>query len=183
MIRAVALPFPLALAAACAHDESTAPGGAGKHHGALNAMIVQPRQAVSAERRLPERLRGAHATAEEDVLIRGVRRTLMTWWAWPLMTVGFSLLFVCMIAIWMGCAILGLGWLGRVVAEMVFHVALGYVLHPYLARTLPRLLRPHPFEDGWRVFYTAQHGDNVTWEIVRRAGHDDDDDGGHGGHR
>jgi hypothetical protein len=35
------------------------------------------------------------------------------------------------------------------------------------------------------VFYTAQHGDNVTWEIIRRAGHDDDDDhddGGHEGH-
>jgi len=38
--------------------------------------------------------------------------------------------------------------------------------------------RPHPFRDGWRVFYTAQHGDNVTWEIVpaRRNGDDDDHD-------
>ena len=42
---------------------------------------------------------------------------------------------------------------------------------------------PRPFKDGWRVFYTQQHGDNVTYEIVRqhRAGHrhgdeDDDDD-------
>jgi hypothetical protein len=28
---------------------------------------------------------------------------------------------------------------------------------------------PHPFEpDGhWRVFYTQQHGDNTTWEVVR----------------
>ena len=42
---------------------------------------------------------------------------------------------------------------------------------------------PTPFKNGWRVFYTGQHGDNVTWEIIRRAGHDDDDDGGHGGHR
>jgi hypothetical protein len=25
---------------------------------------------------------------------------------------------------------------------------------------------PTPFEDGWRVFYTQQHGDNVTWEII-----------------
>jgi hypothetical protein len=25
---------------------------------------------------------------------------------------------------------------------------------------------PHPFKDGWRVFYTQQHGDNVTWEIL-----------------
>jgi hypothetical protein len=25
---------------------------------------------------------------------------------------------------------------------------------------------PHPFHDGWRVFWTQQHGDNVTWEIV-----------------
>jgi len=25
---------------------------------------------------------------------------------------------------------------------------------------------PRPFEDGWRVFYTGQHGDNVTYEIV-----------------
>lgn len=26
---------------------------------------------------------------------------------------------------------------------------------------------PKPFKSGWRVFYTAQHGDNVTWEILR----------------
>jgi hypothetical protein len=44
--------------------------------------------------------------------------------------------------------------------------------------------RPQPFRDGWRVFYTAQHGDNVTWEIIRAAGagHDDDDDDGGSGH-
>jgi hypothetical protein len=24
---------------------------------------------------------------------------------------------------------------------------------------------PKPFQDGWRVFWTQQHGDNVTWEI------------------
>jgi hypothetical protein len=40
---------------------------------------------------------------------------------------------------------------------------------------------PNPFHDGWRVFYTQQHGDNQTWEIIpakqsRHHGHDDDDD-------
>src|SRR5262245_33128341 len=25
---------------------------------------------------------------------------------------------------------------------------------------------PHPFHAGWRVFYTQQHGDNFTWEIL-----------------
>jgi hypothetical protein len=25
---------------------------------------------------------------------------------------------------------------------------------------------PHPFRGGWRVFYTQQHGDNVTYEIL-----------------
>jgi hypothetical protein len=27
---------------------------------------------------------------------------------------------------------------------------------------------PHPFEPNgkWRVFYTQQHGDNTTWEVV-----------------
>jgi hypothetical protein len=25
---------------------------------------------------------------------------------------------------------------------------------------------PAPFRDGWRVFYTAQHGDNVTYEVI-----------------
>jgi hypothetical protein len=41
---------------------------------------------------------------------------------------------------------------------------------------------PRPFKDGWRVFYTQQHGDNVTYEIVRqhragaRHGDEDDDD-------
>jgi hypothetical protein len=33
---------------------------------------------------------------------------------------------------------------------------------------------PHPFQGGWRVFYTQQHGDNVTWEIL------DGDDNKHG---
>jgi len=34
---------------------------------------------------------------------------------------------------------------------------------------------PHPFHDGWRVFYTEQHGDNRTWEVIRRPGSTDDD--------
>ena len=25
---------------------------------------------------------------------------------------------------------------------------------------------PRPFTDGWRMFYTQQHGDNTTWEII-----------------
>src|SRR5262249_5426127 len=36
---------------------------------------------------------------------------------------------------------------------------------------------PDPFDDGWRVFYTQQHGDNMTWEILPNPhfgkGHDD----------
>ena len=28
---------------------------------------------------------------------------------------------------------------------------------------------PKPFRDDWRAFYTAQHGDNITWELVRRG--------------
>ena len=36
---------------------------------------------------------------------------------------------------------------------------------------------PHPFHDGWRVFWTQQHGDNITWEVlpVRRESDDDRD--------
>lgn len=37
---------------------------------------------------------------------------------------------------------------------------------------------PHAFHDGWRVFYTQQHGDNTTYEIVRvkkSEEHDQDD--------
>jgi len=40
--------------------------------------------------------------------------------------------------------------------------------------------RPSPFKDGWRVFYTGQHGDNITWEIIRAPKPDDDEDHGHG---
>jgi len=36
--------------------------------------------------------------------------------------------------------------------------------------------RPRPFKDGWRVFYTQQHGDNVTWEIIPASGCDGDRD-------
>jgi hypothetical protein len=38
---------------------------------------------------------------------------------------------------------------------------------------------PKPFCDGWRIFYTQQHGDNNTWEILKNDtcdpdnGHDD----------
>jgi len=38
---------------------------------------------------------------------------------------------------------------------------------------------PRPFKDGWRVFYTQQHGDNVTYEIILAPSLDDDDDHGH----
>ena len=33
---------------------------------------------------------------------------------------------------------------------------------------------PRPFTDGWRVFYTQQHGENVTWEILPAGSVDDD---------
>ena len=39
---------------------------------------------------------------------------------------------------------------------------------------------PRPFKDGWRVFYTQQHGDNVTYEIIRAPSLDGDDDDDHG---
>jgi hypothetical protein len=35
---------------------------------------------------------------------------------------------------------------------------------------------PQPFHRGWRVFFTQQHGDNATWEILARPGADHDDD-------
>jgi len=35
--------------------------------------------------------------------------------------------------------------------------------------------KPNPFHDGWRIFFTHQHGDNVTSEIVS-LGKDDEDD-------
>ncbi len=33
---------------------------------------------------------------------------------------------------------------------------------------------PRPFQGGWRVFYTQQHGDNMTWEVLSRRDGDDD---------
>jgi len=35
---------------------------------------------------------------------------------------------------------------------------------------------PRPFRNGWRVFYTQQHGDNVTYEIIPAPRADDDRD-------
>jgi hypothetical protein len=32
---------------------------------------------------------------------------------------------------------------------------------------------PHLFHDDWRLFYTRQHGDNVTFEILPQSGHGD----------
>jgi len=34
------------------------------------------------------------------------------------------------------------------------------------ARGLLGAATPRPFKDGWRVFYTQQHGENTTWEIL-----------------
>ena len=36
---------------------------------------------------------------------------------------------------------------------------------------------PRPFRDGWRVFYTQQHGDNVTYEIIGAKNRDGRDRG------
>jgi hypothetical protein len=35
---------------------------------------------------------------------------------------------------------------------------------------------PKPFCDGWRIFYTQQHGDNNTWEILKNDTCDSDND-------
>jgi hypothetical protein len=35
---------------------------------------------------------------------------------------------------------------------------------------------PRPFHRGFRVFFTQQHGDNATWEILARSRNDSDDD-------
>jgi hypothetical protein len=29
-----------------------------------------------------------------------------------------------------------------------------------------------PFKNGWRLFYTQQHGDNFTWELLPNPGCD-----------
>jgi hypothetical protein len=39
---------------------------------------------------------------------------------------------------------------------------------------------PTPFRNGWRLFFTQQHGDNNTWEILRADDNDDRDDRGRG---
>ena len=37
--------------------------------------------------------------------------------------------------------------------------------------------RPTPFKDGWRVFYTQQHGENIVWELLlRHSSRSDRDD-------
>jgi len=33
---------------------------------------------------------------------------------------------------------------------------------------------PNVFRDGWRWFWTQQHGDNFTWEVLPRSRGDDD---------
>ena len=35
---------------------------------------------------------------------------------------------------------------------------------------------PKPFRDGWRMFYTQQHGDNNTFEVLNKPGKKDDND-------
>jgi len=40
---------------------------------------------------------------------------------------------------------------------------------------------PRPFRDGWRVFWTQQHGDNTTFEVIANPTSDRGDDHGDGG--
>jgi len=35
---------------------------------------------------------------------------------------------------------------------------------------------PTPFRAGWRLFFTQQHGDNITWEILRKDKSSSDDE-------
>ena len=35
---------------------------------------------------------------------------------------------------------------------------------------------PKLFKSGWRLYYTRQHGDNVTFEIIPTTRHDAQDD-------
>ena len=35
---------------------------------------------------------------------------------------------------------------------------------------------PTPFRNGWRIFYTQQHGDNVTYEVLAKDTPDGDED-------
>jgi hypothetical protein len=35
---------------------------------------------------------------------------------------------------------------------------------------------PRPFRDGWRAFWTQQHGDNFTWELLPASGGNHDDE-------
>jgi len=35
---------------------------------------------------------------------------------------------------------------------------------------------PTPFKNGWRVFWTQQHGDNNTWEIVSNKNESDSEE-------
>jgi len=30
-------------------------------------------------------------------------------------------------------------------------------------------LKPKAFKGGWRVFYTQQHGDNPTYEVLKKG--------------
>ncbi|HKA18590.1 MAG TPA: hypothetical protein VKN18_09740 [Blastocatellia bacterium] len=54
-----------------------------------------------------------------------------------------------------------------------FHVSNGDpTVQGLLGAQSPRL-----FSSGWRVFYTGQHGDNITWEILpsRNVNRENDD--------
>ena len=50
------------------------------------------------------------------------------------------------------------------------------MIPPPTGSSAPR--RPTLFEDGWRVFYTRQHGDNMTFEVLGL----EDEQHGHGHH-
>jgi hypothetical protein len=40
---------------------------------------------------------------------------------------------------------------------------------------------PEPFEDGWRLFYTQQHGDNITFEVLSHENDDNESNGNSSG--
>jgi hypothetical protein len=102
-------------------------------------------------------------------LDQGTRRMVATWWAWPLIIL-VTLPIAFIVLIWNAAGGLGLGWFGRVLAEVGFHVFLAGLLHPVFKHVIPPLLRPFVRDE---LFLLVQQGlapDHPLWQLKRRDG-------------
>ncbi|MBA4191160.1 MAG: hypothetical protein C0467_24535 [Planctomycetaceae bacterium] len=80
-------------------------------------------------------------------LYKGFSKMLRTRWFWVLIFVLSPVYLICQLGCWAVVGMLGLGWFGWLLAEMVFHLTLATILRSVFSRVVPHILGPLVLEE------------------------------------